>query len=91
MGDNRNKFPPNSRFFGLVSRNRILAKAILRIWPLSSFGGLGAGPTLVPTLAPTAAPTSGLAGLVLLVPPLRRRRHITRELALLTRRDPPGT
>jgi signal peptidase I len=90
MGDNRNE-SCDSRFFGLVSRSRILAKAILRVWPLSSFGGLGDGPTLVPTLAPTAAPTSGFAGLVLLVPPLRRRRHITRELARLTRRDLPGT
>lgn len=48
LGDNRNA-SNDSRFFGLVPRNKILAKAILRIWPLGQFGGLGAGPTLVAT------------------------------------------
>ena len=45
MGDNRN-YSSDSRVFGLVPRKNILAKAILRIWPLDHFGGLGAGPTL---------------------------------------------
>jgi len=53
MGDNRNG-SCDSRFFGLVPRGNILAKAILRIWPFSSFGGLGSGPTLVATAAPAA-------------------------------------
>jgi signal peptidase I len=83
MGDNRNE-SCDSRFFGLVSRSRILAKAILRVWPLSSFGGLGPGPTLVPTAAPTGAPAAGLPGLVLVAPPLRRRRRLIRELAPLS-------
>jgi MYXO-CTERM domain-containing protein len=87
MGDNRNE-SCDSRFFGLVPRNRILAKAILRIWPLSSFGGLGAGPTLVTTSTPTPLPA---AGLVLVAVPLRRRRRIARDLACLNRGDPPPT
>jgi signal peptidase I len=62
MGDNRNE-SCDSRFFGLVPRNRILAKAILRIWPLSSFGGLGVGPTLVTSspaaTSPAAAASAG--------------------------------
>ena len=45
MGDNRN-YSSDSRVFGLVPRKNILAKAILRIWPLDHFGGLGSGPTL---------------------------------------------
>ena len=45
MGDNRN-FSSDLRVFGLVPRKNILAKAILRIWPIGQFGGLGSGPTL---------------------------------------------
>ncbi len=44
MGDNRN-YSSDSRVFGPVPRKNILAKAILRIWPLDHFGGLGSGPT----------------------------------------------
>ena len=91
MGDNRNE-SCDSRFFGLVSRNRILAKAILRIWPLSSFGGLGAGLTLVATSTPTPLPAGySVGGLVLVAAPLRRRRRIARELARLSRGDPSAT
>jgi hypothetical protein len=91
MGDNRNE-SCDSRFFGLVSRNRILAKAILRIWPLSSFGGLGAGPTLVTTSTPTPLPAGySVGGLVLVAAPLRRRRRLARELARLSRGDPSPT
>jgi len=89
MGDNRDE-SCDSRFFGLVSRSRILAKAILRVWPLSSFGGLGPGPTLVATSAPAGAPAAGLAGLVLVAPPMGRRRRVARELSLLRRAGPPA-
>jgi len=75
-----------------VARNRILAKAILRIWPLSSFGGLGAGPTLVTTSTPTLPPAGySVGGLLLVAAPLRRRRRIARDLACLSRGDPPPT
>ena len=91
MGDNRNE-SCDSRFFGLVPRQRIVAKAILRIWPLGSFGGLGAGPTLVTTATPAAAPVPALTGLVLVLPPLGRgRRRLHRELGLLRRAAPSGS
>ena len=67
MGDNRNG-SEDSRVFGWVKKDAILAKAFVRIWPFLNFG-LGPGGALVPT-APTAA--------VLLVPGLywgRRRRR----------------
>ena len=61
MGDNRN-FSSDSRVFGLVPRKNILAKAILRIWPLDHFGGLGTGPTLEPvTSSVLALPALGIA------------------------------
>ena len=61
MGDNRN-FSSDSRVFGLVPRKNILAKAILRIWPVDHFGGLGAGPTLEPvTSSALALPALGIA------------------------------
>ena len=61
MGDNRN-FSSNSRVFGLVPRKNILAKAILRIWPIDHFGGLGTGPTLEPvTSTALAVPAIGIA------------------------------
>jgi signal peptidase I len=61
MGDNRN-FSSDSRVFGLVPRKNILAKAILRIWPLDHFGGLGTGPTLEPvTSSALALPALGIA------------------------------
>lgn len=47
MGDNRN-VSSDSRFFGLVARNDIIAKAFFRLGPLSHFGFLGTGPTLIP-------------------------------------------
>lgn len=61
MGDNRN-FSSDSRVFGPVPRKNILAKAILRIWPLDHFGGLGSGPTLEPaTTTALALPALGIA------------------------------
>ncbi len=61
MGDNRN-FSSDSRVFGLVPRKNILAKAILRIWPLDHFGGLGSGPTLEPVATSALAlPAIGIA------------------------------
>jgi signal peptidase I len=61
MGDNRN-FSSDSRVFGLVPRKNILAKAILRIWPVDHFGGLGAGPTFEPaTTTGLAVPALGIA------------------------------
>jgi signal peptidase I len=61
MGDNRN-FSSDSRVFGLVPRKNILAKAILRIWPLDHFGGLGAGPTFEPaSTTEIALPALGIA------------------------------
>jgi signal peptidase I len=61
MGDNRN-YSSDSRVFGLVPRKNILAKAILRIWPLDHFGGLGAGPTFEPaSTTELAIPALGLA------------------------------
>ena len=62
MGDNRN-YSSDSRVFGLVPRKNILAKAILRIWPLGHFGGLGAGPTIEPvTTTALAIPALGDRG-----------------------------
>jgi signal peptidase I len=91
MGDNRNE-SCDSRFFGLVARNRIVAKAILRIWPFGSFGGLGAGPTPVTTSTTTTLPTGySVGGLVLVAGPLRRRRRIGQELARLSRGDSSPT
>jgi signal peptidase I len=75
MGDNRNR-SSDSRIFGFVPRNHILAKAFLRIWPLNHFGGLGEGPTLAP--AQTAAlvvPAVGIAGLEVWLQ--RRRRRLS--------------
>jgi signal peptidase I len=61
MGDNRN-YSSDSRVFGLVPRKNILAKAILRIWPLDHFGGLGAGPTFEPaSTTELAIPALGIA------------------------------
>ena len=74
LGDNRNA-SNDSRFFGLVPRNKILAKAILRLWPVGHFGSLGAGSTLV---------TAPGVSVMLLGWRRRRRRHIHRELARLS-------
>ena len=61
MGDNRN-YSSDSRVFGLVPRKNILAKAILRIWPVDHFGGLGTGPTMEPlTSTALALPALGIA------------------------------
>ena len=61
MGDNRN-FSSDSRVFGLVPRKNILAKAILRIWPVDHFGGLGASPTFEPaSTTELAVPALGIA------------------------------
>lgn len=78
LGDNRNA-SNNSRFFGLVPRGKILAKAIFRIWPLGHFGSLGAGPTMV---------TAPGVSVLLLGWGRRRRRLIHREMQLLRSRSP---
>ena len=46
MGDNRNR-SSDSRAFGFIERDKIIAKAFMRIWPLGAVR-LGSGPTLVP-------------------------------------------
>jgi signal peptidase I len=48
MGDNRNR-SSDSRYFGLVPKDRISATAFIRIWPLGTLGRLGPGPTLLAT------------------------------------------
>jgi signal peptidase I len=73
MGDNRNE-SCDSRVFGMVARDRILAKAIFRVWPLSTFGALGPGPTLVVSSAPQPAAAMAV-GLLLAGIPLRRARR----------------
>jgi signal peptidase I len=49
MGDNRN-VSLDSRYIGLIPRGNIIARARLRIWPLSTFGLLGGGPGLASAL-----------------------------------------
>jgi signal peptidase I len=85
MGDNRN-FSSDSRVFGLVPRKNILAKAILRIWPLDHFGGLGAGPSFEPaTTTELAIPALGLAAFEA----WRWRRRRMRRLAAAQRAQGP--
>jgi signal peptidase I len=86
MGDNRN-FSSDSRVFGLVPRKNILAKAILRIWPLDHFGGLGSGPTLEPvTSSALMVPAIGIAAFEA----WRWRRRRMRTL-VAARRERPST
>jgi signal peptidase I len=81
MGDNRN-FSSDSRVFGLVPRKNILAKAILRIWPVDHFGSLGAGPTFEPaSTTALAVPALGLAAFEA----WRWRRRRMRRLAAARR------
>jgi signal peptidase I len=80
MGDNRNA-SSDSRAFGFVPRDHILAKAFLRIWPLDHFGGLGSGPTLQAATAGSAMLPAG--GVVLLQRALRRRRRRIAERSSL--------
>jgi signal peptidase I len=81
MGDNRN-FSSDSRVFGLVPRKNILAKAILRIWPIDHFGGLGAGPTFQPaSTTALAVPALGIAAFE----SWRWRRRRMRRLAAAQR------
>jgi signal peptidase I len=49
LGDNRN-VSLDSRYLGLIPRNNIIARARLRIWPLSTFGLLSRGPALATAL-----------------------------------------
>ncbi len=80
MGDNRNE-SCDSRYFGLVPRRDILAKAILRIWPFSRFGSLGPGPQLVVSgTAPVGVPAAAIAAGIPLGLTLRRRRRVGRIL-----------
>jgi hypothetical protein len=73
--------------FGLVPRKNILAKAILRIWPLDHFGSLGAGPTFAPvTTSALAFPAFGIAGFEA----WRWRRRRMRKLAA-AQSAPPST
>jgi len=84
MGDNRN-YSSDSRVFGLVPRKNILAKAILRIWPVDHFGGLGAGPTFEPaSTTELAVPALGIAAFEA----WRWRRRRLRRPAAAQR--PPG-
>jgi signal peptidase I len=86
MGDNRN-FSSDSRVFGLVPRKNILAKAILRIWPIDHFGGLGSGPTLEPIASTALAiPAFGIAALEA----WRWRRRRMRRLAAAAHIEDPG-
>jgi signal peptidase I len=81
MGDNRN-FSSDSRVFGLVPRKNILAKAILRIWPIDHFGGLGVGPNLEPaSTTALALPALGIAAFE----SWRWRRRRLRRLAAAQR------
>jgi signal peptidase I len=81
MGDNRN-FSSDSRVFGLVPRKNILAKAILRIWPVDHFGSLGAGPTFEPaSITELAVPSLGIAAFEA----WRWRRRRMRRLAAAQR------
>jgi signal peptidase I len=74
MGDNRNR-SSDSRMFGFVPRDHILAKAFLRIWPLNHFGGLGSGPSLGPVSTPALfVPAIGIAALEVWRRRQRRRR-----------------
>ena len=68
LGDNRNH-SRDSRSIGLQPRSNILGRAWVRIWPLSSFGFLGSGPSLQTSLGlPEPAAVF-----------LRRRRRRTRN------------
>lgn len=82
MGDNRN-FSSDSRSFGFVARNKILAKAFIRILPFGHFT-LGAGPTLIPAATSVLA-TPLLPALAVAVPASlatgRRRRRRRRRSA----------
>jgi signal peptidase I len=82
MGDNRNK-SSDSRSFGLVARDKILAKAFVRVLPLGHFG-FGTGPTLIPDTS-ALLETPAAPAIVLALPPVlllqRRRRRRERRSA----------
>ena len=90
MGDNRN-FSSDSRVFGLVPRKNILAKAILRIWPIGQFGGLGSGPTLeLVTGTAFAIPALGIAAFEAWRWRRRRLRRVAASHSRQPRAAPPG-
>ena len=49
LGDNRNA-SKDSRAIGFIPRDKIIGRALLRIWPLSHLGFLGSGPSLTAAL-----------------------------------------
>jgi signal peptidase I len=75
MGDNRN-VSLDSRYIGLIPRQNIIARARLRIWPITTFGLIERGPAL-----PAAVILPLPWGL------LRQRRRVA-ALVASTRRDP---
>jgi signal peptidase I len=88
MGDNRN-YSSDSRAFGLVPRNQILAKAFLRIWPLGHFGGLGSGPSLQ-TAATAGSVILPMGGVGLLEVGRWRRRRARRARRVAAAADGDG-
>lgn len=83
MGDNRNQ-SSDSRSFGFVARDKILAKAFVRILPIGRFG-FGNGPTLLAAAGTGLLSAPLTPATVALLPvaafPRRRRRRRARGAA----------
>ena len=74
-----------------MPRKNILAKAILRIWPIGDFGGLGTGPTLEPvTSTALAIPALAIAAMESWRWRRRRMRRLVAAQAAETIADPLG-